>query len=69
MPSCGGRRVEPIGERISEPQPGSLTHTGDISVGPDQHGVRSRDRTKHRKLQPAGTFGVDQPDPIRPFIR
>src|SRR5215813_9037491 len=38
-----------------------------MSVGPDQHGVRSSDRAKHRKLPWTSTSRLDQPDPIRPW--
>ncbi len=49
--------------------PGSclLSHPGDISVGPDQHGGGSGDRAKYRKLPRTDVFGVDQLDPIRPW--
>ena len=41
-----GRRSEPGGERVGEPRLGEVSHPGDISVGPDQHGGRRRDRAE-----------------------
>src|SRR5579859_4972749 len=32
-----GRRSEPCGERVGEPQVGALSHPGDMSVGPNHH--------------------------------
>ena len=45
-----GRRSEPGGQRVSEPQLGSVSHPGHVSVGPDQHGGGSGDRAEYRKL-------------------
>src|SRR5437870_13286364 len=50
-----------------EPQAGSVSHPGYVSVGPNQHGSGSSDRAKYRKLPDANVFGVDQLNPIRPW--
>jgi hypothetical protein len=46
---------------------GSVSHPGDISVGPNQHGSGSSDCAKHRKLPHAVVLGVDQLNSIRPW--
>ena len=43
-----------------------VSHPGDMAIRPDQHGSRSGDCAKCRKLPHAVVFGVDQLDPIRP---
>src|SRR6185436_10405933 len=60
-------KSEPGGQCVSEPRLGRVSHPGHISVGPDQHGLGSRDGAKHWKLPHAITFGVDNSDPIRPW--
>src|SRR5262245_13784987 len=61
------RWSEPGGQRIREAQMGSVSHPGDISVGPNQHGSGSRNCAKYRKLPHTGVFDVDRLDPIRPW--
>src|SRR3954467_15153256 len=60
------RRSEPGGQRVRKVQAVAVSHPGDMSVGPDQHGTRSGDRAKCRKFPHAVVSGVDQLDPIRP---
>ena len=60
------RRSEPGGQRVGEPQLGSVAHPGHISVGPNQHGGGSSDRPECRKLPRTHVFGVDRLNPIRP---
>ena len=43
-----------------------LSHPGHVTVRPDQHGARSRDRAECRKLPLSGISGVDQLNPICP---
>ena len=50
----------------ASPRCGAVSHPGDISVGPNQHGGGSSDRAEHRKLPQTSVFGVDQLNPIRP---
>jgi hypothetical protein len=64
LPRCGWS--EPDGERVREPRVGVVSHPGDMSVGPDEHGGGSRDRADNRKLPNADVFGADQLNPIRP---
>jgi hypothetical protein len=49
------------------PRVRAVSHPGDISVGPNQHGSGSSDPAEYRKLPLTNVFGVDQPDPIRPW--
>src|SRR5947207_5855306 len=49
-----------------EPQVGSVSHPGHVSVGPNQHGSGSSDRAKYRKLPRTNVLGVDQLNPICP---
>src|SRR5262249_11113819 len=44
-----------------------VSHPGNISVGPNQHGSGSSDRTKYRKLPHTNIFSVDQLNAIRPW--
>ena len=44
-----------------------LSHPGDMSVGPDQHGGGSSDRAEYRELPRTGIFRVDQLDPVCPW--
>src|SRR5215210_8018506 len=60
------RRSEPGGERVEESRLGELSHPTDISVGPDQHGSRSSDGAKYRKLPRTNISGLDHLNPIRP---
>ena len=50
-----------------EPQAGSVSQPGHVSVGPNQHGSGSSDGAEYRKLQDTNVFGVDQLNPIRPW--
>ena len=50
-----------------EPQVGSVSHPGHVSVRPNQHGGGRRDRAQYRKLPDTNVFGVDQLNPIRPW--
>src|SRR5262249_104172 len=53
--------------RIRRAERGWGACAGEVCVGPNQHGVGSGDRAKHRKPPPTNTVSVDQPDPIRPW--
>jgi hypothetical protein len=50
-----------------EPRLGSVSHPGDISVGPNQHGGGSSDRPECGKLPRTEVFAVDQLNPIAPW--
>ena len=58
---------EPGSQRVAQSGICAVSHPGDISVGPNQHGGGSGDRAKYRKLPQADIFSVDQLDPIRPW--
>jgi hypothetical protein len=60
------RRSEPGRQRVSEPRLARDSHPGDISVGSNQHGGGSRDRSDRRKLPGARVFGIDPLNPICP---
>src|SRR5215813_5606859 len=61
------RWSEPGGQRVGEFLIGSFSRPANISVGPDQHGTRSRYGTENRKLPFAGIDGVDPLDTVRPW--
>src|SRR6266540_7465733 len=50
-----------------EPQVGSVSRPGDMSVGPNQHGRGRHDRAKYRKLPNTRILSVDEPNSIRPW--
>src|SRR5262245_50176280 len=61
------RWSEPRGQRVREAGTGSISHPGDVSVGPDQYGGGSSDSPDGRKLPWSGVSSVDRLNPIRPW--
>ena len=50
-----------------EPQGGSVSDPGHVSVGPNQHGSGSRDRAEYRKLPCTDVVSVDQLNDLTDF--
>ena len=46
---------------------GPVSHPGNVSVGPDQHGGGRGNRAEHRKIPVTNIFRIDQPNPAGPW--
>src|SRR6202050_208049 len=57
---------EPVSQGVTQSGLRTVPYPGDISVGPDQHGCRSGDLAKYRKLPRADILSIDQLDPVSP---
>src|SRR5690348_152283 len=53
------RRAEPPRERFAEPGLGSVSHPGNVSIGPHEDGVRRGHFAQHRQLPSSGVPGLD----------
>src|SRR5207237_2083170 len=62
----GSAGPEPGRKGGRQPRVRELSHPGHITVRPDQHGARSRDRAEFWKLPLSAISGVDQLNSIRP---